>query len=84
MEIKVSYSKKKKSLQVKKINKVAKTTEMENNKKEIRKLEDYFRWFNIQLGEIIEKEEKRKENGQIKQKNISQTEGLLSLVERAH
>lgn len=57
---------------------------MENNKKEIRKLEDYFRWFNIQLGEIIEKEEKRKENGQIKQKNISQTEGLLSLVERAH
>lgn len=57
---------------------------MENNKKEIRELEDYFRWFNIQLGEIIEKEEKRKENGQIKQKNISQTEGLLSLVERAH
>lgn len=77
MEIKVSYSKKKKSLQVKKINKVANTTEMENNKKEIRKLEDYFRWFNIQRGEITEKEEKRKENGPIKQ-NISQTEGLLS------
>lgn len=50
---------------------------MENNKKEIRKLEDYFRWFNIQRGEITEKEEKRKENSPIKQ-NISQTEGLLS------
>lgn len=52
---------------------------MENNNKEIRRLEDYFRWFNIQLGEIIEKEEKRKENGQMnKTKTISQTEGLVS------
>lgn len=53
---------------------------MENNNEEIRKLEDYFLWLNIQLGNIIEKEEERKGNDQIdKTKNISQTEGLVSL-----
>ena len=77
---KLNYRIKKESLQVTSLNKVTQTTEMENNNKEIRKLEDYFLWLNIQLGNIIEKEEERKGNDQIdKTKNISQTEGFVSL-----
>lgn len=38
------------------LSRVAHMTEMENNNKEIRKLENYFTWLNIQLGDITEKE----------------------------